>query len=141
MADSSSWWVLIPEVDRGQSASFLETVDFRTTGLNAQQIAALQAGKAINDYGQSMVLWKGPFKTEADALAAQNPKPLTGAGHLSNLPAVAGASLSRLFPKLSRQDLLRLSEGVLGVLLILVGVAKLAEGSPVARTVAKAGLI
>jgi len=41
----------------------------------------------------------------------------------------------------SRNTLMRLAEGTIGVLLILVAVAKLASDSPIASVVGKAGLI
>jgi hypothetical protein len=54
----------------------------------------------------------------------------------------AGISTSGFLGDLTSRALwTRIAEGTLGVLLIAVGVAKLAEGSPIAKTVAKAGLI
>lgn len=99
-------------------------------------LTAVQSATRPAAQGNVLVV-NGPFPSKAAALG------FTPGG----TPEPKGASttgqggISSLFPKLSRQDLLRLAEGVLGILLILVGVAKLAEGSPVAKAVGKAGLL
>lgn len=91
--------------------------------------------------------WKGPMShAEAEALLATVPAPLR-AVNKATTHALKGftsplEAITHIWDTLSsRNTLLRIAEGAIGILLILVGVAKLATDSPIARTVAKAGLI
>ena len=83
----------------------------------------------------------GPYPTEALAIAHEGVKGPAGTPN-ENLQTQAGQTAGNVLGIPTDRALwVRIAEGVIGVLLILVGVAKLATDSPIARTVAKAGLI
>lgn len=141
---ANPWFVEIPANDKGVAPAQLEQVDFVTNAwaTNSQQYKDLIAGKPIQDYGMSMIRWKGPFSTEAQARAAAaakpSPNPIQGAENLAGLtPGQTGGSLGFLTGLTNRALWIRIAEGGLGVALILVGVAKLAEGTQTAQLIRK----
>lgn len=134
---ANPWFVEIPAADAGKPASYLEQVDFRTNAwaVGSPEYNALVAGKPINDFGMQMIRWKGPFATEAEAQAAQNPKPSPSG------PQALGNAITSAVPGLSwLQDFswLRAAEAILGIAIVIIALDKLLDGKAGAiSTVAK----
>jgi hypothetical protein len=126
MADT--WWVLIPQGDQGQPASYLQQVDFRISiSPGDPNYKLLQERKPVSEFGMTMAYWKGPFATEAEAKAAQNPTS-SPTPVQAGKRAVTGAVSSILgLPALShlRDLVIRSVKVVLGAALIIIGLAKL----------------
>jgi hypothetical protein len=94
--------------------------------------------------------YHGPYPTEAAAkihAGITGPPSTTNASTGNQVATAAGsitgtASVTSFLTSLSRpQTWQRVAEGVIGILLILVGVAKLAESSPVASAIKKVPFI
>jgi len=78
-----TWFVMIPPGYASKSTAEKDLVDFREEFTNPLVIAAVEAGHVINgssggdsanpQFDQQLVKWLGPFTTEAQAKAAQNP--------------------------------------------------------------------
>lgn len=70
-----TWFVCIDPSDKGKPVSRLEQVDFRIQVQPTDpNYMILMSGGVINWNGQPLTRWKGPFATEAEAKAAQNPQ-------------------------------------------------------------------
>ena len=142
MADT--WWVLIPPDAVSSPDSYKEQVDFRVNiGPGDPNYKLLQERKQINYGGQPLVYWKGPFATEAQALAAQNPKPSPNPKQalshaLQNGPLSGLAAIGDFFQRLSQgATWVRVGEVVLGLIFLAVGVARITHAVPIATKVAK----
>jgi hypothetical protein len=95
--------------------------------------------------------WHGPYKTEAEAEAHKGTVGRTATPNESVIGGATGAAEqtagsvfnlgSILGIKGSRSTLERFVTGALGVMLILVGVAKLGEGTPVGNAIKKVPFI
>lgn len=115
-----TWWVLIPQQDKGKDPSFLESVDFRLQFKPGdKEYVLLRARRPIQWSGMTLIYWKGPFATEADARKAQNPKPSPNpvSNTLSGLNAI-GDFFGRLTES---QTWVRVGEVVAGGLILYLG--------------------
>ena len=146
---ANTWFVCIDPVDKGKPASFLDLVDFRIQVQPSDpNYKTLQSGGVIDWTGQPLVKWKGPFATEAEAKAAQNPKQqspnpasdlATAAKNASGGPLAGLAAIGDFFQRLTQANTwVRIGEGILGLILLAVGVARITHAVPVATKVAKA---
>jgi hypothetical protein len=141
---AGTWFVVIPETDAGRPASYLESVDFREQyqpGTPEYQAAVAGRPFSAPGLGMTVVKWKGPFATEAQAQAAQNPKPSPeGPGALVNAAAdsVPGvASVGDFLHRLTEGSTwIRVGEVLLGLVLIAIGVARITHAVPIATKIA-----
>lgn len=145
MADT--WFVLIDPADKGKPASYLDTVDFRLQFQPSDpNYATLQSGGVINWAGQNLIKWKGPYATEAQALAAQNPQqqstnPVTDLKNAAvNSNSFSGlSSIGDFFGRLGQANTwIRVGEVLLGLVLLAIGVARLTKAVPAATKIAEA---
>src|SRR5271170_2027071 len=147
---TDTWFVVIPAVDKGKPASYLETVDFREQyqpGTSEYNAAA--AGQAFNDpnLGQLVIKWKGPFATEAEAQTAQAPKqqspnPVNDAVNAvensTGGPLAGLQQIGTFFGSLGEANTwVRVGQVVLGLILVAVWVARITHAVPIATQVAK----
>lgn len=143
MADT--WWVVIPQSDQGKPAKQLEYVDFRVQyPAGSAGDKAMRARRPYNDPTfQTVVYWKGPFATEAEAKKAQNPQqyspnPLKDPGQSGSSPFGGLAAIGDFFARLGQPNTwIRAGEVVLGLILIAVGLARITKAVPVATKIAK----
>jgi hypothetical protein len=151
---TDTWFVMIPPSYSSQSAAEKELVDFRVQyAAGSQAWADASAGKILSasesGEGQQLVRWQGPFATEAEAQAAQNPQQqslnpvndLVNAAETSNTLSSATSILGFLKGLFTRKNAVRFAEGTLGLALVLVAVAELAKGTPVGNAVKKVPFI
>lgn len=149
-----TWFVMIPPGYASKSDAEKELVDFRIsypypsqawTDANAGRIVQGAEGETGNpQVSEQLVRWQGPFSTEAQAKAAQNPQqqspnPLNDAANAAqNSDSLGGLTdfLSRLT---SGNTWLRVAEVLLGGGLIIVALAKLASGTAAGQAAKKAG--
>jgi hypothetical protein len=145
---ANTWFVCIDPADKGQPVSRLDQVDFRIQVQPSDpNYRTLMSGGVINWNGQSLIKWKGPFATEAQALAAQHPtqqspNPLTDAKQAAeHSKTFSGlAAIGDFFSRLTKANTwIRVAEVVLGAGLIIVGLAHLASGTAVGKAATKAG--
>lgn len=121
---TNTWFVCIDPADKGKATSYLDTVDFRIqVQPNDPNYQTLMSGGTINWNGQPLIRWQGPFATEAEAQAAQNPQqqspnPLSDAKTAVGQAIDINGFLSLLT---SKNTWLRVGEFVLGAMLILAG--------------------
>ena len=100
---TNTWFVMIPPGYATQSTAAKQKVDFRIQyPAGSQAWADANAGKILSPsestMGQQLVKWQGPFATEAQAQAAQNPtqqsanpvNDATFAVQTANIPAITG---------------------------------------------------
>lgn len=144
MTSQLDYWVLIPAVDKGKPASYLEQVDFVTKiDPSDPDYALLKKGQAVNLVGQSMVAWKGPYATQTEAQTAAAAKPGPGPGEATqnfvqgSLPGLAG--IGDFFSRLSEGSTwIRVAEVIVGIGLIIAGLATVAKGTPIGQAAATA---
>lgn len=107
---------------------------------------------AITSLGEGAIPgWHGPYKTEAQAIAhtgvigapAKANESVIGGAESAGKNAIPGTtSVTQFLGSLSSRSMwTRIAEGALGTALILVGVAKLAEGTPTAAAIRKIPII
>jgi hypothetical protein len=127
-----SWWV-VPD-DAFQTAIYDATHSINDQGYPAQVIEGVTRPTAGSH---------GPYATRADAQAELDA--LSAAQHAkqtTNVTIPGVSTVSGLISEItSRKTLVRIAEGVLGILLILVGVAKLADGTTAATMIKKVPLV
>jgi hypothetical protein len=104
---------------------------FPVTGTIQQQASRI-AGIALNAAG-----WAGPFPTIAAAKASLPAGKDVGGLISSGASDVTGGTLGFLKTLTSRELWIRVAEGVLGLLLILVAVAELTKGTAVSSAIKK----
>lgn len=133
---ANTWWVLIPQGDQSQPDSYKEQVDFRLQfAAGSSQDKALRARQPVNWGGQTLVYWKGPFATEAQAKAAQNPQPAPNPVDVAKRALRSANPLAGLFQANIWE---RVALVGLGIILIAVGVAQLTHAVPLATKIATA---
>jgi hypothetical protein len=134
---TNTWFVMIPPSYASKSTAEKEQVDFRvqyTAGSQAWNDA--NAGKILSatesGEGQQLVKWQGPFATEAQALAAQNPQqqslnPVNDATNAAeNASGVLGipASIGNFFGALTQANTwIRVAKVIIGGMLVIIGVS------------------
>jgi hypothetical protein len=127
------WFVMIPPDYQSKTTAEKNLVDFRINYTDPKAIAAVQSGTVINgsnygnggnpQVGEDLIKWLGPFNTEAQAKAAQNPtqqspNPINDAVNAAQNSDVLGSfNIGSWF--------LRIGEILLGLVLVGVGVARL----------------
>lgn len=135
------WFVMIPPDYQSKPDAEKELVDFRVDyPAGSQAYADALAGKVIRgsegDQGnpqvsEDLIRWKGPFNTEAEAKAAQNPRQQSpnpandAANALENSDALSGiaGSLVAFYHAVTDGKLWRsLGWVLLGIALMLAGV-------------------
>src|ERR1035441_7162334 len=102
---TNTWFVMIPPGYATQSTAAKQKVDFRIQyPAGSQAWTDANAGKILSPsestMGQQLVKWQGPFATEAQAQAAQNPTQQSAnpvndavfAAQTANIPAITGLS-------------------------------------------------
>jgi hypothetical protein len=126
---ANSWWVIIPQGDQSQSDSYKQQVDFRAQFQpGSAEYNALKANKPISYDGMNWVYWKGPYATEAEAKAAQNPKPSPNAAQAAGRAVSGGVGglLNSTLKFGNTHGLLgRVLKVGLGSVMIILGVSKL----------------
>lgn len=145
---ANTWFVCIDPADKGQPVSRLEQVDFRIQVQPSDpNYRTLMSGGVINWNGQSLIRWKGPFATEAQAKAAQNPRQQSP-NPVTDLTTAAKdsqtfsglAAIGDFFSRLTQASTwIRVAEVLLGLALITVGLAHIASGTAAGRAALKAG--
>ncbi len=132
---TNTWFVMIPPGYASKSTAEKELVDFRVQyPAGSQAWNDANAGRVLSasesGYGQQLVKWKGPYATEAEALAAQNPQqqspnPANDLGNAAqNSSGVLGipASVGNFFGALGNPNTwIRVSKVIIGGLLLVVG--------------------
>jgi len=136
-----TWFVMIPPAYKNASTAEKEHYDFRVQYTDARTIAAVNAGKIISAArgyqdtgygGQDLIKWQGPFATEAEAQAAQNPQqqspnPVNNAVNAAeNSSGVLSipASIGNFFAALGEANTwIRIVKVIIGGALVLIGVA------------------
>ena len=104
---ANTWFVMIPPGYASKSTAEKELVDFRVQyQAGSQAWNDANAGRVLSaaesGEGQQLVKWQGPFATEAQALAAQNPQqqspnPLNDAANAAqNATGILGSLISAL---------------------------------------------
>lgn len=128
-----TWFVMIPPDYQSKSTAEKNLVDFRINYTDPNAIKAVEAGTVINgsNYGnggnpqvsEDLIKWLGPFSTEAQAKAAQNPtqqspNPVNDAVNAAqNSDILGGFNIANWF--------VRIGEILLGLVLVGVGVARI----------------
>ena len=150
---TNTWFVMIPPGYAGKSAAEKELVDFVISyPAGSQAWNDANAGKIIQgDEGntgnpqvsEQLVKWKGPYATEAEAHTAaaprqQSPNP---ANDLVNALQNAKSPLDFAKGLFTRHNAIRLAEGILGLVLVLVAVAELGKGTAIGNAVKKVPFI
>lgn len=156
---ANTWFVMIPPGYKNASDQEKRLVDLRIqypypsrawTDANAGRIVQGAEGDTGNpQVSEQLVKWKGPFATEAQAAAAQAPRQqspnpandaVNAAQNATGGLGGALASIGDFFRRLTEGSTwLRIAEGLLGLGLIIVGLAKLASGTAAGRAAARAG--
>ena len=148
---AGTWFVMIPPGYASKSDAEKELVDFRVqypAGSQAWKDAS--AGRILSPSesgeGQQLVRWKGPFATEAEALAAQNPRqqsvnPANDAVNAAeNSSSLSGLdAIGAFFSKLGEANTwIRVAKVITGGVLLIIGLAHLTgAGNAVASAARK----
>jgi hypothetical protein len=154
------WWVVVPpaNVNDGANAQVIQVQ------VGSAEESALYALADITVQGQTVTRYMGPFATEAAARAAHPPSGLAWIGTLVGAVAGAGGAAASgngaQVPQAAaggaaagqaagsavtgwthniEQWLVRGFEMLLGAALIIVGLAKLASGTPAGKAALKIG--
>jgi hypothetical protein len=151
---ANTWFVMIPPAYASDATAEKELVDFRIQyPYPSQAWTDANAGKILSasesTMGQQLVKWQGPFATEAQAQAAQNPQqqsvnPVNDAVNAAENSSVISTAAG-LIGKTGKfiDDLTsaafweRIAEAVIGLLLLSIGVAHLTHSLPAATAIAK----
>jgi hypothetical protein len=137
---TNTWFVMIPPGYANKSTAEKELVDFRVQyPAGSQAWDDANAGRILSPAesgeGQQLVKWQGPFATEAEAQAAQNPQQqspnplndLTNAAENSNVASNPLGTLASFLglpggTKISGHNLLvRGAKIIIGGTLVIVG--------------------
>jgi hypothetical protein len=156
MATSSdTWFVMIPPTYASKSTAEKELVDFRVQYQSSSQAwTDANAGRILSPAesgeGQQLVKWQGPFATEADAKAAQNPQqqstnPLndaTNAAENSNvvsdpLGTLAGFLGIKWAKGAGSHIVIRATKIIIGGTLVIVGISHLTGADNAVANVAR----
>jgi hypothetical protein len=140
---------MIPPSYQNKSTAAKQKVDFRVEYTNPNAIKAVEAGQIINgsnygnggnpQIGEDLVKWQGPFATEAQAKAGQNPiqqspNPVNDTVFAAENSDVIGQfNLANWF--------LRVGEVLIGLVLIGVGMARLTGAQNVISSAMKTKII
>lgn len=144
---ANSWWVIVPQGDQSQPDSYKQQVDFRVQFQpGSQEYSALQARQPVSYDGMSWVYWKGPYATEAEAQAAQNPQasPNPQQAAARALKPVTGAltSVNDFLSRLTSANLwMRIGEVVAGLILLGIGLNAMLHGQPLKVVTGAAGAV
>jgi hypothetical protein len=149
----NTWFVMIPPSYASSSTAEKELVDFviqyqagspAWNDANAGRIVQGAEGNTGNpQVSEQLIKWLGPFATQAQAHTAaaprqQSPNPVNDA---VNALENAKTPLDFFKDLFTRENAIRLAEGILGLTLILVAVAKLGEGTAVGKLAKKVPFI
>lgn len=140
---ANTWFVMIPPGYAGKSDAEKELVDFRVQyAAGSQAWDDANAGKILSpsesQMGQQLVKWKGPFATEAEAQAAQNPQqqsanPANDAVNAAeNATGALGipASIGNFFGALGQSNTwIRVAKVLIGGVLLIVGLVHITGAS------------
>lgn len=154
---TNTWFVMIPPDYAGKSDDEKRLVDFRVqypAGSQAWKDAS--AGRVVQgaegntgnpQISEPLIRWKGPYATEAEALAAQAPRQqspnpandaVNAAENATGGPLGALASIGAFLAKLGQASTwLRVAEVALGLVLVAVGVAKIVPSFTPAQVIAR----
>lgn len=124
---------MIPPTYQDKSDAAKQKVDFRVEYTDPKAIAAVEAHKVINgsnygnggnpQIGEDLIMWKGPYTTEAQAKAGQAPVQQS-ANPIND--AVFAAQNSDILGRFNLASwFLRIGEVLLGLVLIGVGIARI----------------
>jgi hypothetical protein len=138
-----TWFVMIPPAYQNKSDEEKRLVDFRVEYTDPNAIRAVEAHQVINgsnfgnggnpQIGEDLIYWKGPFRTEAQAKAAQAPRQQSPNPVNDAVNAAGNSKTLTGWTHNIEQWLIRGFEMLLGLGLIIVAVAKLAEDTPAGR--------
>jgi hypothetical protein len=124
-----SWWVIVPQGDQSQSDSYKEQVDFRVQfAAGSSQDTALTKRQVISYDGMNWVYWKGPFASEAQAQASQNPQSAPSVGQAAKraVTAAGNDTLNNILGPLFQANIwIRVGEVLFGFILVGIGLAHL----------------
>jgi hypothetical protein len=143
--DSVTWWQVYYNRSAASVSSRL-VASPQTGSVSIEAVTAAEAEDiARTQLGVSNIVVTrvtGPFGTRA-AAAADGTKQAAAINQASQAGTIPGISDVASFLKAlsSRQTLMRLAEGTLGILLIVVGVAKLADGSALGSVLKKVPIV
>src|SRR5271165_2252776 len=130
---TAQWWVIYTSAANAVTAKVVSSVGTPKHNNSTQSVAGPYKTKALAQASISGYSTLGQIGLGIQSSGA----PGSAAGGLIPSNATPGSLLGNLGIPTGRGIVLRLAEGALGVLLILVGVAKLAEGSPIASAIKK----
>lgn len=134
---TNTWFVMIPPAYASKSTAEKELVDFRVQyPAGSQAWNDANAGRILSaaesGYGQQLVKWQGPFATEAEAQAAQNPQqqslnPASDAANAAeNSSGLLGipASVGSFFGALGQSNTwVRVAKVLIGGAMVIIGLA------------------
>jgi len=153
-----AWFVMVPPSYEKASTAEKEHYDFRVEYTDPKTIAAVEAGKIVSTArgyqdtgygGQDLVKWQGPFATEAQALAAQNPQqqsanPVNNAVNAAENSSTVGnalsipASIGNFFAALGEANTwIRVAKVIIGGALVLIGLAHMSGADNAVATAAR----
>lgn len=151
---AGTWFVMIPPGYQNKPDAEKELVDFRVQyAAGSQAWTDANAGRILSasesGEGQQLVKWKGPFATEAEALAAQaprqqSPNPVNDAVNAAeNSSTLSGLdAIGAFFNKLGEANTwIRVAKVLVGGVLLIIGLAHMTgAGNAVATTARKVPL-
>jgi hypothetical protein len=150
----TNWWVVVPQAEVNSNTRPKDAIVISTEDHTSANDTLFGPGGPVGHGGRNWWRYMGPFPTRKEAGGAQpgtasivpggllNQSP-GGAfsGPLKN-PLTGLAAIGDFFQRLGQPATwIRVGEVLLGLALIVVGLAKLAEGTPVGNAALKAGKV